>query len=273
MSFCDELFSLKTDIAVITGAGGAIPFRMAETLLLAGARVSLWGRGVHTRMDDVVSGLRDRIQESESVHGLTVDTGDEDAVKKALERTEKEFGRPTILVNGVGGVGGLNPFLQTNMDNFKNVLHNNLLAGCIVPIKVCAALWMAHHIKGSIINIASMASYRPLPGVWAYDAAKAGVIAMTRALAADFAPYGIRVNAIAPGFFLGKQNRHVLIEDEKKGEYTERGKSIIGRTPFGRFGTVEELSGVTLLLASNRASGFMTGTCIPVDGGFLTHSI
>jgi NAD(P)-dependent dehydrogenase (short-subunit alcohol dehydrogenase family) len=273
MEYCTELFSLHTEIAVITGAGGSIPFSMASALCHAGARVSLWGHGLHTPVEDVVTELRKTTEKGKNVHGVTVDTGDENAVIDALVRTEKELGKPTILVNGVGGAGTLSAFIETDMDKFEHILNNNLFAGCIIPIKVFARSWIKESIKGSIITIASMSAFIPLPGVWAYNAAKAGVVSMTRALAAEFAPYGIRINAIAPGFFIGKQNKHLLIKNSHRGEYTDRGKAIIGRTPMKRFGDVEELSGITLLLASTRASGFMTGTCIPVDGGYLSHSI
>jgi NAD(P)-dependent dehydrogenase (short-subunit alcohol dehydrogenase family) len=112
----------------------------------------------------------------------------------------------------------------------------------------------------------------PLSGVWGYDAAKAGVLNLTQAAAKELAPHGIRVNALAPGFFLGKQNRDLLI-DPASGELTARGRSILERTPYGRFGEAAELAGALLLLASPRASGFVTGVCIPVDGGFLVDNI
>jgi NAD(P)-dependent dehydrogenase (short-subunit alcohol dehydrogenase family) len=117
-----------------------------------------------------------------------------------------------------------------------------------------------------------MASYNPLSGVWAYDASKAAVLNLTRATANEFAAHGIRVNAIAPGFFLSKQNRTLLM-DEETGELTPRGQAIIARTPWGRFGDVSELAGATLFLASANASGFVTGVSIPVDGGYLVNSI
>jgi NAD(P)-dependent dehydrogenase (short-subunit alcohol dehydrogenase family) len=136
---------------------------------------------------------------------------------------------------------------------------------------VVASYWIEKKIKGSIINLASMTSYKPLSGVWAYNAAKAGVLNLTMAAANEFAPYGIRVNAIAPGFFLGKQNRALLV-DQKTGQYTDRGKAIIAHTPFGRFGDPWELAGATLFLASANASGFVTGVSIPVDGGYLAFN-
>ena len=155
---------------------------------------------------------------------------------------------------------------------FRQTVELNLIAGCVVPTKVVAAHWIDHGIVGSIINIASMASYKPLSGVWAYGAAKAGVVNLTEATAKDFAPHRIRVNAIAPGFFLAEQNRRLLV-DEATGQPTERGRQVLGRTPFARFGEPEELAGAAIFLASEAASGFVTGATIPVDGGFLVDSI
>jgi NAD(P)-dependent dehydrogenase (short-subunit alcohol dehydrogenase family) len=176
------------------------------------------------------------------------------------------------LINAVGGNIGKAPLIETQMDQFEEIMRLNLIAGLMVPTKVFGAYWIENKIKGAIINLTSMASYNPLSGVWAYDAAKAAVLNLTQGMANEFAPYGIRVNAIAPGFFLGKQNRALLI-DEKTGEYTERGKAVINHTPYGRFGEPEELIGATLFLASKRASGFVTGVSIPVDGGYLAFNI
>lgn len=158
------------------------------------------------------------------------------------------------------------------MELFETALRLNLVAGLMIPTKVVGAYWIGRKIKGSIINMTSMSSYLPLSGVWAYGAAKAGVLNLTQAAAKEFAPYGIRVNAIAPGFFVGKQNRALLI-DEKTGGLTDRGKAIIAHTPFGRFGEAHELAGALLFLASDKASGFITGISLPVDGGYLVHNI
>lgn len=179
---------------------------------------------------------------------------------------------PEILINGVGGTRGKCSFVDIDLEKFDKVIKLNLLAGLVVPTKVFAGHWIEQNIKGSTINIASMSSYLPLSGVWDYDAAKAGVLNLTQGCAKEFAQYGIRVNAIAPGFFLGKQNRDLLI-DKHTGNLTQRGKDIIGHTPFGRFGEPSDLSGVVVFLASNRASGFITGTSIPVDGGYLVQNI
>ena len=113
----------------------------------------------------------------------------------------------------------------------------------------------------------------PLSGVWAYNAAKSAVLNLTEGAAREFAAHGIRVNGIAPGFFLGHQNRALLVADDRTGELTPRGRSIIERTPFGRFGEPADLEGATLFLASRTASGFVTGVTIPVDGGYLVDTI
>ena len=157
-------------------------------------------------------------------------------------------------------------------DRFVDILKLNLLAGLVTPTRVFARYWIAKGVHGDVINMTSMASYKCLSGVWAYNAAKAGVLNLNEGLARELAPHGIRVNAIAPGFFLGYQNRALLI-DEATGGLTARGKTIIGKTPFGRFGEKEELCGAVLFLASRAASGFVTGVSIPVDGGYLTDNI
>jgi NAD(P)-dependent dehydrogenase (short-subunit alcohol dehydrogenase family) len=179
---------------------------------------------------------------------------------------------PEVLINGVGGNRGKSRFTDVDVAQFEEVLRLNLTAGLLVPTKAFASRWLEVHVEGAIINIASMSSYIPLSGVWAYDAAKAGVLNLTMACAKEFAPHGIRVNAIAPGFFLGKQNRALLIDEETE-ELTERGRAVIEHTPLGRFGNADELAGAVLYLASNRASGFVTGVTIPVDGGYLVHNI
>jgi NAD(P)-dependent dehydrogenase (short-subunit alcohol dehydrogenase family) len=207
-----------------------------------------------------------------AVHTATADAAVESQVSAALSAAEAEMGTPEILVNGVGGNLGKGPFTEVDAGVFEEVLRLNLVAGLVVPTKVVAKRWIEKRVKGSIVNIASMASYVPLSGVWAYGAAKSGVVNLTMACAKEFAPHGIRVNAIAPGFFLGKQNRALLV-DERTGELTERGRAVIGRTPFGRFGEADELAGAVLYLASSSASGFVTGVTVPVDGGFLVDNI
>ena len=271
MSYLDDLFGLEGKTAVVSGGAGVIGTMMSEGLLKAGANVVIWSRTAES-VDTAIAKLTASSEETGRVDGCRVDTGSESEVKAALEKAVERFGSPSILINAVGGNFSKGPLVETDTEQFKQILHLNLVAGLMVPTKIVAAHWMENTIKGAIINLTSMTSYNPLSGVWAYDAAKAGVLNLTMGMANEFASHGIRVNAVAPGFFLGKQNRALLI-DEKTGEYTDRGKAIIAHTPYRRFGEVEELVGATLFLASNRASGFVTGISVPVDGGYLAHNI
>jgi NAD(P)-dependent dehydrogenase (short-subunit alcohol dehydrogenase family) len=270
--YLEEMFGLKSTVAVITGGAGVIAAALAAALLKAGAKVALWELQ-RNAIDEAVSRLTETVEGAKDrLFGYEVDTGIEDAVTKAIGATEKVFGPPNLLVNGVGGNRGKCSFVDQDMGTFEFVLKLNLVAGLMVPTKVFAAYWIERKIKGAIINMASMASYIPLSGVWAYDAAKAGVFNLTQASAKEFAPHGIRVNALAPGFFVGKQNR-ALLYDEKTGGLTERGKAIIAHTPYGRFGETEELAGALLFLASSKAAGFVTGVSLAVDGGYLIDNI
>lgn len=271
MDYIQNMFRLDGKTVVITGGGGVLAGSMSEALLNAGAKVSLWGRG-HESLDEAIAKLSEAAGAGENLHKVLVDTSGEEAVKDALSVTENEMGTPEVLINGVGGNSEKSSFIDTDPVLFVSVLKLNLVAGLLVPTKVFARHWIERKVRGSIINIASMSSYGPLSGVWAYDAAKAGVLNLTMGCAGEFAVHGIRVNAIAPGFFLGKQNRALLI-DGKTGSLTERGKAVIERTPFGRFGRAEELAGAVLFLANNKASGFVTGISIPVDGGYLVDNI
>lgn len=271
MSYLDEMFGLHGKIAVVAGGAGAIGTVMSEALLRAGAKVMIWSRSRQS-VDLAVEKMTAVPDSGDRIGGMQVDTGNEEEVRKALLQTVSSFGLPDILINGVGGNIGKSPFVEQDMEIFKKVLHMNLVAGLMIPTKIFAEYWIKNSVKGCIINLTSMASYNPLSGVWAYDAAKSATLNLTMAGANEFAEYGIRVNAIAPGFFIGKQNRALLI-DERTGDYTDRGKAVIAHTPYGRFGDVTELAGATVFLASDKAAGFITGVSLPVDGGYLIHNI
>lgn len=277
MSFVESLFSLEGKIAVVTGGGGALPSSIAVALAKAGAKVALWGRGTHHPMEEAADQVRtqagiDPAQAVSRIVGITVDTALTEACERAFDETVEMLGMPDLLVNGVGGNMGKSAFVDFDEKIFEEVLRLNLMAGLAIPTRVFARRWIAGGIHGAIINMTSMTSYKPLSGTWAYGAAKAGVLNLTEALAKELAPHGIRVNAIAPGFFVGNQNRALLF-DEKTGELTSRGKAIIARTPFGRFGKYEEIWGAVLYLASDAAASFVTGVSIPVDGGYLVDNI
>jgi NAD(P)-dependent dehydrogenase (short-subunit alcohol dehydrogenase family) len=270
--YLEEMFGLSGTTAVITGGAGAIAAALGEALLRAGAAVALWGHHKST-IDPAVARLAEAVPGSEGrLFGFEAEAGSEAGLWEALEATEGALGVPAVLVNGVGGNRGKSPLVEQDMKLFEEVLRLNLVAGLMVPTKVFAAYWIRRKIAGCIINLTSMASYLPLSGVWAYDAAKAGVLSLTQASAKELAFHGIRVNAIAPGFFVGKQNRDLLYKAET-GELTDRGRAIIAHTPYGRFGETSELAGALLFLASSRASGFVTGVSLPVDGGYLVHNI
>jgi NAD(P)-dependent dehydrogenase (short-subunit alcohol dehydrogenase family) len=271
MSYVESMFSHAGKVVVLTGGGGVLAGGMAEAFLKAGASVSLWDID-QKAVDEAKARLAKDGGAGGRVDGVVVDAMAEVSVEAAIAATVKRFGGLDVLVNTAGGNRGKTPFVETDMAQFEFVLKLNLVAGLMVPTKVVCRHWIAKGVKGAVINMASMGSYVPLSGVWGYNAAKAGVLNLTMAAAKEFAPHGIRVNAIAPGFFIGKQNRALLI-DEKTGELTARGKDVIGRTPFGRFGDAKELNGAALYLASNEAAGFVTGISIPVDGGFLVDCI
>jgi NAD(P)-dependent dehydrogenase (short-subunit alcohol dehydrogenase family) len=272
--YVEELFGLEGEVAIVTGGAGVLPSAMARALANAGAKVALWGRGTHHPVTDAADKLvADLGIEPSRIAAVTVDTGEEESVLAAFKETAEKLGQPTILVNGVGGNTGKGDFVDIDLSKFEHVLRLNLVAGLVIPMKVCTREWIASGTKASVINLASMSSYKPLSGVWAYDAAKAAVLNLTEGAAKEFAPHGIRVNAIAPGFFLGYQNKSLLVANDETGELTDRGKSIISRTPMGRFGDMSEIEGATLFLASPAAGKFVTGVTIPVDGGYLVDNI
>ena len=273
MSYTDELFGLEGVNVVITGGAGVIAGAMSQALLNAGARVCLWGRGTGHPVQDAVDNLTEQTGAEGRVFGVTVDTGDEAAVEKALQETITQMGPPTVLINGVGGNKFKSEFHQIDVSLFQEVLLMNVMAGVVIPTKLFSRYWIENKMQASIINLASMASYIPLSGVDAYGSAKAAVMNLTVANAREFAHHGIRVNGIAPGFFLGYQNKALLVKNEATGELTDRGAAIINHTPFGRFGNMEDLKGATVFLASAKASGFITGVTIPIDGGYLTHNV
>lgn len=267
------MFSLKNKIALITGGTGEMGSNFAKALLHAGVTVVILGRGFTAPVLDAVNMIKKTSGDNSNIYGYKCDVSNEDGFVKTLDAIIEDVGAPDILVNAAGGNKGKSPFVEQDVEIFNQVVQMNLIGGMIIPIKHTVRIWMERGIKGSIINIASMASYLPLSGVWAYAASKAGVMNLTKGLAKEFAPYEIRINAIAPGFFVGRQNRDLLYDDYENRVLSERGNSIISRTPFQRFGEMEELKGTLLYLCDSKLSGFVTGVTIPVDGGYLVDHI
>ncbi len=272
-SHLDYLFSYANKTIVITGGAGVIAGHIADSFLKAGARLSLWGRSMDG-LDAAVRKLHERCQiEEGQLHCLEVDCRNQSELQEAYQLVCSDYDTPQIMVNAVGGNSDKCNFNDQDPTRFMETIELNLLAGMLLPIQVCTGDWIKKRIAGSVLCIASMASYKGLSGVWGYNAAKAAVMNLTAGAAREFAQYNIRINSISPGFFVGKQNHDLLIQQDEPLILTERGKDILERTAMGRFGESEDLAGVVLFLCSNQAAGFITGIDIPVDGGFLTDTI
>lgn len=272
---------LKGKVCIVTGGCGVFGNIFAQTMLKAGAKVAImdYKQG---RCDECAQGLARK--SGAPVLCVVANVLDKESLKKAKEQVNEELGKIDILINGAGGnaptattanefitnenIADLSKsFFGLDLEGFRSVFDLNFL-GTVLPTMVFAEDMLQR--GGSIINISSMNSYRPLTKIPAYSAAKASINNLTQWLAVHFAKVNIRVNAIAPGFFLTNQNRF-LLTDEKTGELTARGNKIISNTPMGRFGEPEEVSGALLYLASD-ISKFVTGIVVPVDGGFSAYS-
>ena len=199
-----------------------------------------------------------------------------ESLRAASQQIEKSLGAPTILVNAAGGndpkvtLGPDRSFEQVAFEDWRASFDLNLVGGVLFPCQEFAPA-MVSRGKGSIINIASVSAHVPLSRVVAYSAAKSAVLNLSQFLAREWAPKGVRVNTITPGFFPAEQNRRVLFNPD--GTPTARTQSIMGHTPMARFGEHHELIGAAIFLASSRASSFVTGADIRVDGGFLCRTI
>lgn len=267
------MFDLNGKVAVVTGGTGVLGARMCEALAQAGASVVILATTEYK-----VNALADQLTESGySALGCVADVLDRASLDSTADTVLSRFGRVDILVNAAGGnrpqatTAPDRTFFDLPEDALQWVFNLNFI-GTLLPSQVFARL-MASAGEGSIINISSMASLQPLTRVLAYGSAKAAVNNFTQWLAVHLAQEynpAIRVNAIAPGFFLTEQNRY-LLTDEGTGALTERGQKIIGHTPMRRFGQPDDLSGTLLWLASD-AARFVTGIIVPVDGGFSAYS-
>jgi NAD(P)-dependent dehydrogenase (short-subunit alcohol dehydrogenase family) len=266
------LFNLDQETAVVLGGTGALGGAMAEALAGAGARVAIVGRNSERGQE--------RVRRIETAGGrasfCAADALDRASLTRAREAITAQWGTVSVLVNAAGGnrpeatlpIGG--DFSRLPLADWQGVFDLNLVGGVLLPCQVFAEPMLAAG-RGSIINIASMAAITPLSRVVAYSAAKAAVFNLTQFLAREWAPRGLRVNAISPGFFPAEQNRAMLFKED--GRYTERGEQIIRHTPMARFGDPRELAGAVVWLAAPHASSFVTGQNIVVDGGFSAMTI
>jgi NAD(P)-dependent dehydrogenase (short-subunit alcohol dehydrogenase family) len=267
-----KLFDLSNEVAVIIGATGVLGGALAEGLAAAGAKVAVVGRNAERGQA--------RAQTIQKAGGLSeyfsADALDRASLATAHDAVTREFGAPTVLVNAAGGndpkvtVTPERPIESIALDDWRTNFEMNLVGGVLLPCQEFGPA-MAHRGKGSIINIASVSAHLPLSRVVAYSASKAAVLSLSQFLAREWATQGVRVNTITPGFFPAEQNRKLLFNDD--GTPTARTQAIWGHTPMNRFGKSEELIGAAVFLAAPKASSFITGTDIRVDGGFLSQTI
>jgi len=269
----EELFDITGKVVVITGAGGVLCGTMAKALAEAGAKIAV--------LDLIEAAAKKVADEIKAKKGKAVavkcDVLDKKSLEAARDKINSELGKIDVLINGAGGnkkEATTSPelsFFDLPAEAVRFVFDLNFL-GTLLPTQVFGKE-MAKNGAGIILNVSSMNAFRPLTKIPAYSAAKAAVSNFTQWLAVHVCQNyskDIRVNAIAPGFFLTEQNRF-LLTDEKTGELTNRGRTIIEHTPMGRFGQPEELIGTVLWLLSDAAK-FVTGVVVPIDGGFSAFS-
>jgi NAD(P)-dependent dehydrogenase (short-subunit alcohol dehydrogenase family) len=254
-----NLFDLAGKTAVAFGGNGVLGSSMAKGLAEHGARMAIVGRNMETA-EKVVKEIKTNGGEAKA---FAADVSSKDSLIQVAYEIEQWSGGWDILLNAPG-TNSATPFFELEMDEYDRIMEINL-KGIVMTCQIFAKRMIEQERKGSIINISSVSSTTPLSRVFTYSVSKAGLNSVTQFLAREFAPNGIRVNAIIPGFFPAEQNKKILD--------AERVESIMRHTPMDRFGEAEELQGATVWLASDKASSFVTGTLIRVDGGFGAMTI
>jgi NAD(P)-dependent dehydrogenase (short-subunit alcohol dehydrogenase family) len=267
-----SLFDLTGEVAVVIGATGVLGGALAEGLAAAGATVAVLGRS-RERGDACVKRIADAGGKAAFVNADAIDPA---SLAAAHREIEAKLGAPTVLVNAAGGndpkvtVTAENAFEKIATDAWRASFDLNVVGGALLPCQEFGP-GMVKRGKGSIINIASVSAHLPLSRVVAYSSAKAAVLSLTQFLAREWAGKGVRVNSLTPGFFPAEQNRALLFNPD--GSPTARTQAIWGHTPMARFGESQELIGAAVFLASQKASSFVTGIDLRVDGGFLSQTI
>ncbi len=258
--YLEDLYNLDDKVSVVIGGSGVLGGSVAESVAKAGSKVVIVYNHGKDAAEERVRNIQKQGGDAMAVHA-------DACVKKELEAAKDEiisrWHKVDILINAPG-VNSPTPVFDIKEDEWERILNVNL-KGIFFACQVFGKQMIENKIKGSIINFSSVSSEIPLSKVFTYGISKSGVNSMTRFLAREWAPNGIRVNAVMPGFFPAEQNRKILTE--------ERRKSIFNHTPMARYGESNELSGAIIWLASNNASSFVTGTIIPVDGGFTAMTI
>lgn len=267
-----NLFNLSNEVAVVIGATGVLGGALADGLGAAGAKIAVLGRNAE-RGEARAKAIRDA---GGIAQFFSADAIDRNSLSEAHGAITADFGVPTILVNAAGGndprvtVTAERAFQDIALDDWRANFDLNLVGGVLLPCQEFGPAMCARG-RGSIINIASIASHIPLSRVVAYSSSKAAVLSLSQFLAREWALKGVRVNTLTPGFFPAEQNRKLLFNDD--GSPTARTQAILGHTPMGRFGEARELVGACVFLASHAAASFVTGTDLRVDGGYLSQTI
>ena len=275
---------LNGKVAVVTGGGGVLCGIMAKALAKAGAKVAI----LDLRAEAAEAVAEEIRAEGGTAMGLSANVLELESLKAAEEKISAAYGPCDILVNGAGGnnpkgttskefltkedlaakVEGITTFFDLDPAGVGFVFNLNFL-GTLLPTQVFCRK-MAEGKGGNVLNISSMNAFCPLTKIPAYSGAKAAISNFTQWLAVHFSKVNIRVNAIAPGFFLTNQNRALLTNPD--GSLTARGNTILTHTPMGKFGSPEDLVGAMLFLLDDEAAGFINGVVLPIDGGFAAFS-
>ena len=272
---------LRGKVAVVTGGAGVLCSEFVRALAQCGAKVAILNRTL-SKGEALAEEVR---QNGGEAMAFSCNVTDSESVKAAHEAVLAAFGKCDILINGAGGnnprantdkeyfeLGDMEAatksFFDIDEEGFRFVMDLNFV-GTLLPTQAFAQDMIGRE-GCTIINISSMNAYTPLTKIPAYSGAKAAISNFTQWLAVHFSRVGIRVNAIAPGFFLTEQNYSLMFRED--GTPTERSGKIVAGTPMGRFGKPEELLGALMFLVDEHAASFVTGVCIPVDGGFSAYS-
>lgn len=273
--------NLENKVCVVTGAGGVICSHLARSLATCGAKVAL----LDLNKDSAEVFAKEIREEGGIAYAYEANVLKKESLEKCHNEILKDLGKCDILINGAGGNNprattdneyaelgdekkGIKTFFDLDEAGVEFVFNLNFI-GTLLPTQIFACDMIGRK-DCSILNISSMNAYTPLTKIPAYSGAKAAISNFTQWLAVHFSHVGIRCNAIAPGFFVTKQNEKLLYNDD--GTPTARTEHILSSTPMSKFGVVDDLLGATLFLVSSEASSFVTGVCIPIDGGFSSYS-
>lgn len=275
--------NLKGRVAVVTGGGGVLCGGFAKDLARQGVKVAV----LDLRLEAAEKIAEEIRAEGFEAIGVACNVLEKESLENARNEINEKIGTCDILINGAGGnhpsgnttkekfeledlnaTEDIKTFFDLDPKGIEFVFNLNFL-GTLLTTQVFAKDMVGKE-NATIINISSMNSYKPLTKIPAYSAAKAAISNFTQFMAVHFSEVGLRVNAIAPGFFSTNQNKALLFNED--GSYTPRSEKIIGHTPLGRFGVPEDLTGTLLFLSDETYSKFVTGVIIPVDGGFSAYS-